>query len=248
MPERTCLNLDRFSASFRSGAVGLLLYILLSLTAAMAQAQSVTLKLVATDYPPYLYAEDGEAKGLEAEIIREVFERRLGVAVNFEFYPWRRAQQMIESGAADLFVAAATPERREFAEVGRVPLGYWSYSVVVNGTAAPAELFYQHDIKSLKAFRLIALGGSSWVEEYLPMLEFEWANSVEQMFKMLLHGRVDAIVGGSAVLRQYLVAHPAQQIVELPLAGPPVPLYLQFSEKSKHKALLGKAEAELVAL
>jgi polar amino acid transport system substrate-binding protein len=63
-----------------------------SLPAAAAPYRFVTL-----DYPPYEYEENGQVKGIAADIIRETF-KQMGKEVTIEVYPWARSIEMFQDG------------------------------------------------------------------------------------------------------------------------------------------------------
>ena len=78
--------------------VHLLTVLLLSCTSLLARAEQ--LRIVSDPWAPYVYEENGEAKGIDYEVTAEIF-RRLGVDVRWEFMPWKRCMLMIEQGLAD---------------------------------------------------------------------------------------------------------------------------------------------------
>lgn len=49
--------------------------------------------ILAGAIPPYAYEEKGEAKGILAELVRDL-ARRIGRSAKMQFLPWARAQQM----------------------------------------------------------------------------------------------------------------------------------------------------------
>lgn len=63
-------------------------------------AHGERLRIVSDDWAPYLYQENGQAKGIDYEITNEVF-KRLGVEVQWQFLPWKRCLAMVEQGLAD---------------------------------------------------------------------------------------------------------------------------------------------------
>ncbi|OMH39387.1 ABC transporter substrate-binding protein [Motiliproteus sp. MSK22-1] len=49
-------------------------------------------------YPPYSYSENGEVKGLYAQILKVAFSRMPDYAIKIQAVPWKRGLRMLESG------------------------------------------------------------------------------------------------------------------------------------------------------
>jgi len=77
-----------------------------------------TLKICheASNYPPYIYREENQAKGLLTDIIKAAAENAK-VAVQFDAKPWNRCQKDVKVGKSHaLFAMIKTPQRdQEFA-------------------------------------------------------------------------------------------------------------------------------------
>ena len=67
---------------------------------AMAQARIAVTVLCDANYPPYSYAENGEAKGLYSDILRAAFARMPAYRVNISPTPWPRGLAAVEKGTA----------------------------------------------------------------------------------------------------------------------------------------------------
>lgn len=88
----------------------------------IAQAQtpvSVTV-LCDANYPPYSYAENGEAKGLYSDILRAAFARMPGYRINIRPVPWPRGLAALEKGTAfALFPPYYRPVERPWMDYSR---------------------------------------------------------------------------------------------------------------------------------
>ncbi len=74
---------------------------------------SAEITLAYVDFPPYEYEENGEAKGIQVEIVEELFERA-GVRLNLVYLPFPRAYKKVEEGYMDgLFNFYKTASRME---------------------------------------------------------------------------------------------------------------------------------------
>ncbi len=63
-------------------------------------AQGEKLRIVTEPWAPYVYEENGQAKGLDYETTAIVFQR-LGIEVDWQFLPWKRCLMLLEQGQAD---------------------------------------------------------------------------------------------------------------------------------------------------
>jgi polar amino acid transport system substrate-binding protein len=88
----------------------------------IAQAQtpiSITV-LCDANYPPYSYAENGEAKGLYSDILRAAFSRMPDYRVSIRPEPWARGLAALEKGTAfALFPPYYRPVERPWMEYSR---------------------------------------------------------------------------------------------------------------------------------
>jgi len=55
---------------------------------------------VLEDLPPYQYKEDGQLKGLDLDIGKEISDR-LGIKITYKAYPWTRIKKYAEEGKID---------------------------------------------------------------------------------------------------------------------------------------------------
>ena len=72
-----------------------------------------TLKAATLIYPPYEYPDDNnQSKGIAVELIQEA-SKRAGYKVEFDFFPWKRAVTMVESGQYDILFNAGVNRARQ---------------------------------------------------------------------------------------------------------------------------------------
>ncbi len=148
--------------------------------------------------PPYMIGADDEntpMTGIDVEIVQEI-ARRLGREVVFVRCPWARCLELMKAGEADLLSSAyKRPEREEYMlYFGRpfldtLPIAFYTLKekkVVINS---------YEDIYRLESVGV--LRGASYFEQFdqdTKVKKFEVA-SQDQLFPMLLAGRLDAIAG-----------------------------------------------------
>jgi len=111
----------RFSAIF-------LILILFYSSLVMAEKP---LRLVTLSFRPFIYSEGGKIKGIDAEILKELF-RRSNIKYEIEILPWKRALFETKQGTADaVFPAFITAEREEYADFMVRPLHLSDYFIFV---------------------------------------------------------------------------------------------------------------------
>lgn len=99
--------------------VAWLLYLAVQGTALAQTPISVTV-LCDASYPPYSYAENGEAKGLYSDILRAAFARMPGYRVSIRPVPWPRGLAAVEKGTAfALFPPYYRPVERPWMDYSR---------------------------------------------------------------------------------------------------------------------------------
>lgn len=87
---------------------------------ALAQTPISVTVLCDASYPPYSYAENGEAKGLYNDILRAAFARMPGYRVSIRPVPWPRGLAALEKGTAfALFPPYYRPVERPWMDYSR---------------------------------------------------------------------------------------------------------------------------------
>ncbi len=87
---------------------------------ALAQTPISVTVLCDASYPPYSYAENGEAKGLYSDILRAAFARMPGYRISIRPVPWPRGLADVEKGTAfALFPPYYRPVERPWMDYSR---------------------------------------------------------------------------------------------------------------------------------
>ena len=72
---------------------------------------------------PYAYVDkDGTARGVYVDILKAVFEDGLSIQVDYQEYPWKRAQALAKDGLVDIFITVATAERLQYMVKSKSPV------------------------------------------------------------------------------------------------------------------------------
>jgi polar amino acid transport system substrate-binding protein len=124
-----------------------LLVILLACSCLAAQAQS--LRLVSEAWPPYIYEEQGQLRGLDYETAHIVLQR-LGVEVEWQLMPWKRCLAAFSQGQVDgIFDVFQTAARQATMLYPDEPLSEIEF-VLFHSAARPHRYRRPSDLHGLK--------------------------------------------------------------------------------------------------
>lgn len=188
-----------------------------------------------TEFKPFIWQENGEAKGIDADIVMELC-RRTGIRCLIDFYPWKRVLSQIETGFSHGgFTGFRTPEREKFAVFLDHPLHFSTYSIYVKS----GQEFNYAGISDLYGKTVGVVRGFVISPEFTEAVEqgrirIQEADSVDQNIrKLLAGGRLDAVIANHHKM-QIKVAEmqAACDLSCLPTpVVPPRPAYLMISRK-----------------
>lgn len=191
--------------------------------------------MAAFDYPPFYYQENGETRGIAAELVRELFNR-LNMTMDIEMLPLKRALNYLEVGRKDgIMILIKTPERQAYVEytdpVMTVRGLIWSASNRPDGRVRFERL------EDLRAYRIGVTRGYSYgteFDELLKNMSVNVANSDLSNFRMLLSHRIDVFPCNEIVARGLFKQHPelAERAVPSNNSFIEWDLYMGISKKS----------------
>lgn len=229
----------------------LLCFLAGGMLAASAVAQD-RLRLVTLEYPPYIINAPGGAEGLAASIVREVFAR-MNQPISIEFYPWSRSLRMLASGEADaLFTIKHTQERERTMLFPRESLLSQDYVFFVR---KDSNLRFNGDFASLANATIGLVRNTSYGTRFDTALarggfpKLEYANDYEHIFRMLLAGRVDAVICSHLVGLSFL--RQMNGVDQVTVSGPPAETavsYLVFTRARDTRKLAEAFDQALAAM
>ena len=203
-----------------------------------------TLHIVTEPWAPYVYVEDGQARGLDYDTTAIIFER-LGIDVKWEFLPWKRCLSMLKQGQADgALDIFQRGERDDLLLYPSEPLSDVEW-VLFYANARP------HPFLTLEDLRGLTIGVSPG---YLYGKDFEAstlftrepAPSHEANFGKLLLGRIDLVITdrrvGQHVLDQLMAR---DQITQSPTVLSREAQYLALRKNAGMDLLVQRFGAEL---
>ena len=199
-----------------------------------ATARAETWTVVCEDqYPPYNFIKNGVRTGLDTEIVQAVLAR-IGVEEDLQVFPWSRALNMLENGAADvLYQVVGTPERRErFILVGPLRSGR---TVLV--ARAESTISY-HSLDDLKGYNIGVVRAFKYTAEFdAAPLNKVLSNDSQTLVHMLVGKHLDLIVGDYNTLNYIARTQGVlDQIKVLPQPLGEMPRYVAFPKDSRDKA------------
>lgn len=150
------------------------------------------IRLVCNEFPPQKMeaSEDGKP-GFDVEYLREAFDR-LGIALEIEFRPWRRAMAGVENKDFEGFCSCSRSVERDNWLAYSDPMGTVGIGVFLRNGPSPANVATMADLKSVttavvRAYNLhgelVGAGVSA-----IPVTDDS------KGLRMLLNGRVQAFV------------------------------------------------------
>ncbi|WP_374385059.1 substrate-binding periplasmic protein [Dongia sp.] len=239
----------RQSRSLRRAGIGALLALLaIFVHSPQPVAAETPIHLVfAETAAPLAFGEDGQVRGIEVDVAREVFTKRLGLAIDTQLYPWERAQQMVRNGEADGFISIPTPERDSYASCGQVPVVRMPMRATMRRNHPQREdVANLRTLDDLRPFALVSYLGNGWARQKLAGFNVTDAADFPASLRGLALGRGDiALV--AALSAQYYVnkLQLRGKLVILPNDFDTVEYVLCLGDKSPHAAKLAEFDRVL---
>ena len=212
---------------------------LLALTSTLAWAEEPVVIDVDIENPPFMYAENGQAKGIYPELVKEAFSR-MQVPVTLAARPWKRVIEEIDQGEAGVAGIYSSEERRQ----------KYDYSDVIM-VENIAVYFHQdnpvnyENMDSLNGKRVGTIRGWLYTDEFSAAdkagkLTIDEVSGDEKNFQKLAAKRVDAVLAieqsGNALLATG--NFPGVQMNAKYLSS--AESYLAFNKSTKRQDLLSK--------
>ena len=212
-----------------------------------AGAQPWPMRFAVSEWPPAEYSVEGVAHGYHVDIVRAVL-KSLGGSPEFSFYPWKRAEMLVQrKSVPGLLSLHPTKERETLLYFSREPLSSSDNVLfVLKGKEFAAER-----LTALVGRTIGTTAGYNYGEEFTRMaaqgvFRTDEANTDEQGMRKLLAGRFDAFVCDRVVglgLLRSLGAH--DQVTQLALVVSSVKLHAAFAKTAENAEFIPKFDAAL---
>ena len=226
------------------------LVVLLFLGAVAAHGEDQdSFKVVYDDFEPFIWEEDGATQGLYVDILTELFEKRLGVAVEYKKYPWARAQLSVAEGQADGMVTLLNAARLEYAEATEVPFVESPLGVFTYQDHPRFEAMQRIEtLDDLRDYRILTYLADGWATSELQDHDVEYdGHSFSHIFNMLIFRRGDVFPQAEEITQHNINRLRLEdQIVQVPnVVLDTLSFRLLIGKKSPFISLLPKIEEAL---
>jgi polar amino acid transport system substrate-binding protein len=206
---------------------------LLALVRAAWAGDAAPLHLYTLDYPPYEYQEQGEAKGMAVDLVREAF-RRLHRDVTVEVVPWPRALMMAKSGKVDgLFTVFRTAERQRYLDYCQEVLIEQTVVPFLRAGAASSPAGGIAGWSGLRVGLVNQISYGPYLDQMIHSGAFakvEWSNNFAEALRKFGLARFDVLLASADVGRYYLRQQGIPGLArQLPQAIERVPSYLAWA-------------------
>ncbi|MEH6686363.1 MAG: transporter substrate-binding domain-containing protein [Halopseudomonas sabulinigri] len=195
------------------------------------------LDIVSEAWPPYIYEDRGQLRGVDYEVTNRVLSQ-LGYQARWRLMPWRRALYNTSIGRADAILdISPNPQRRQEYIFSSEPLSI-SESVLFYRKDRPHRFTELHDLKGLKVG--VSAGYVYGNPEFMSADYFsrEPTASAQACLSMLMLGRIDMVMmnkrAGLFTLRQLALE---DKIDHHPLVVSSGPLFLAFHQTPELRQL-----------
>gem|GEM_PF-853416 len=190
--------------------------------------------------PYYSYEEDKPniPTGLFIDLTETLMGQELGLQIKRHLVPWKRAQEAVETGAADFLITIPTPARALYSVASEVPI-HKMYLHLFTYAHHPkaldiAKIQTADDIKSLN-LTLVAHRGDGWHRANIASkgVTVHYVNNDEQLPQFVAAKRADGMIDGALPMADYIHKHDLQdKVTRTNVRFGPLPFHILISRKS----------------
>lgn len=210
-------------------------------------AQTENIEFAVSEWPPAEYSVEGEARGYHVDIVRAVL-RSMGLSASFRFFPWKRAEMLVQrKEITGLLSLHLTSEREALLHFSREPLSSSDNVLFAVRGREPGVT----RLESLIGKTIGVTAGYNYGDDFNRMVEqgqlkTDAATTDEQGLRKLVAGRFDAfvcdrVVGMGLVRSLGLQEH----ILVLPLVVSSVNMHAAFARTPENAALAKRFDVAL---
>jgi polar amino acid transport system substrate-binding protein len=161
--------------------------------------------------PLNMTTKDGRIIGMEADLARYIADS-MGVTLNLQAMPFKDLIPAVESGKLDMVLSGVTITAKRNRRVAFVGPYFISGKGVLTSRATLAAIQDPNDIDK-KEFRITALEGSTseqFVKTILSKAQYRSSEDYDAGVKMVLEGKVDAMVADHPICLVSVARYPEQ--------------------------------------
>jgi polar amino acid transport system substrate-binding protein len=226
------------------------------------------LLIVADEWPPFFFLQDGRPSGVDAEVTERVLGK-LGVPYQIRVYPWPRAWLMLQKGKADAAFDVSyqpqresdllfTEEQKTFPDTGRLPEDYmWlsEYVFFVNRRYRESLRFESFEQLRREGYTIGLNAGVTYTPDFLREMEQQtvvYHNHPRDSLAALQQGALDLFacdkVVALALARQMGLADHIVCLPEVLFVKPYLTVFARHSNYPDLAGLMSRYNAEVRAL
>ena len=205
-------------------------------------------------WPPFSFRnENNEMSGILVDIVREVFETKLNIPVEFYGYPWKRVQHNVEIGVHDALVTTATQKRLIYSVRSEESVYALEEKAFINRNSQHKDKLSSltlANIAELKNYNVCDMIGNGWADSFYGRhnIEIKRFKDINLCFRNIAFERYDIAIHVSAAgLSQLKKEGLTDKVEMLPVVFDEVPFPLLVSKKSEHLDILPKFDEAIRA-
>ncbi len=207
---------------------------------ANASSQPEQIKFVFSEWKPVFYLDQNKRmRGVYAEILTELFEKKLGMEIRYEMLPWKRCQHYIQTGDADITIMFPTEERLQYAAKSASPLYQFSLNIFTYKNHPKLEEIKKvtspQDIKLLNLVPVTNLG-NGWHKNNIDNhgIKTHYLAEDIQLFEYLARKRADIVIDLLVPSLHYIKEQELEDAIEVTdVRFGPLEMHLMLSKKSR---------------
>jgi polar amino acid transport system substrate-binding protein len=178
-------------------------------------------------------------KGLYVDILKEIFEKRMGMKLIFHYRPWKRAQMEVKEGISDIMVTVATNKRLTYTI--KTKYSILTFFIRIYTYKGNEKINYINSIKSvndIKKFKLtpVSYRGNGWHKKNIDGkgIKTYYVGDLAQAVVFLANHRADLLIA-SEIFVNYLIKlkHLSHKLQATKAKFGPIKMHLLISKKSK---------------
>ncbi len=205
-----------------------------------------TMKLVYyNDFAPFSW-EDSEKQmhGILIDVVNEVIQKQMGIAVSHQGYQWEKAQEKVRNGEADAFITVPTQQRREYTQISTEPFIVGPVTLFTSKANPKIEFLKKvHKLSDLKQFKLVDYSGNGWAKKSFSGFNVDWYDKVDDVLFQLVKSREDVFVHSSQVAN-YTIKELGlrNQLIEIPIVLESIDFNLCIGINSQYIGIIEKVD------
>ncbi|TKB23796.1 amino acid ABC transporter substrate-binding protein [Desulfopila sp. IMCC35006] len=236
------------------------IFVFLYLVSALPAHGNENVFIVADDQDatPYIFANcQRKPEGIFYDIIDKSF-RRIKVPLQYDVYPWKRAQLQVQTRKADALITIPTPERLKYLVPSHEPVFVMRYKIFTQSDNPNiAKIRAIRTLAELKDLKIIDYIGDGWAEKNLAQYGVEWSPNLSSVCKMLAAHRGDVFLQDEAMVRYAInnikknegrTSQNYDRIIAIDAPVPAIKFHLMVRKDSPYLYLLPQFDAALRAM